>query len=129
MVPRMHTGWRKILHFVLAVALIAAPLVPAFGMPHHVAQKQVAEVLDSHDHGAHAHIAPEASTDTATAQANCVQHDGCDGSCCATCAQYFTANPGAAPDSSPMHSIQSPVVAALHPTLYVASLIRPPQAV
>ena len=77
---------RFALSFVLTLALAGAPVVQVLAM----AASSAPDSTGMHaGHGAQQHDAAPVFTNESHSNA-CAQHDLCDGSCCANCAQCFT---------------------------------------
>ena len=115
----------RLLALALAVAVLSAPIVPAFafnvlspatdGASHHMSIV--------HDYGDHA------DPQTVSDESPCAQHDACQGQCCATCAQCSTVTAMSMEFLSPLHSVRTPVVPRLHASEILAQLNRPPRVV
>lgn len=104
-----------LLSLLLSLAVALAPVLPALA--------SVSKAADPHAaHAAHM------EKGTSAKQAPCAQHDGCNGQCCAACAQCFTAAISVAPVSKPSLPIQVPTKQHLHSYLMIAAHNRPPQA-
>lgn len=110
----------NLLSLWLVLALVMAPVLPAFAMAIKAGDAHAAHV--SHD-GQQANL----SDPTAEKQVPCTQHDSCNGQCCAFCAQCFNAVSPAALGYIQPHPIQTPVLTTLHPRIFVASPDRPPR--
>ena len=110
-----------VLHSLLALALLLAPLVST-AMPMESAVAPAAVTADA-EH-AHHHTSVEGSSDSAP----CDQHANCEGTCCAACAHCVTGAPMRANPTSDYHPVQAPAESRLHSTLVVSSPSRPPNA-
>lgn len=106
----------------LALSLLVAPLAPAFAAAAPAKDAHAAATAAMHaDHA-------EISHDTATGQqdASCTQHEQCSGSCCAACAQCYTAVSSVPASFAAVLAVYSPTVPRLHDRLTVAPHDRPP---
>ncbi|MBI3546620.1 MAG: hypothetical protein HY081_08530 [Gammaproteobacteria bacterium] len=102
------------LSLLLALAVALLPMLPAFAA--------ISKGADAHAaHAAHM------QKDAASKQAPCDQHDGCNGQCCAACAQCFTAAVSMALVFKPSFPVQVPAQQQLHSFLMIAAHNRPPQ--
>ncbi len=122
---------RKTLSWLAALATVAlalAPVLPAFA---HTS----APAAGAADHpvAAHAHHAPAGSGGEAARigsdleGAPCSQHGDCNASCCATCAQCFTAAMLSPPPSWPaVLPMRVPTIVRLALEAPPETLIRPP---
>ncbi len=122
---------RGVISLWVAASLLMAPLAPSLAavLPADTtahathASAAVAHAADLHaDHGK-AHPAADASGHQDN---SCDQHDRCSGSCCATCAQCFTATSAMPAMFLTTHSPRLSGVPRLHDRLVVAVHNRPP---
>jgi len=111
---------RWVISLAVTVALLGAPVLPAMA-------SAPADTAAHAMHAGHDNAGKMASTDGQPA-AGCAQHDQCDGKCCATCAQCFTAAFNFSTSSSETYSVQFPTVLHLDDRLTVAVHNRPPTA-
>lgn len=105
---------------LLVLAIVIAPVLPAFGMA--LARSDV--VSAAHDGPAH-DMSPHAAD--ADILSDCTQHHDCHGQCCTFCAQCFTVVFFVQPDYVASHPVQTPVLSQLHSLVLVTSLDRPPR--
>ena len=117
-VSNVFSQW--VISLAVAVALLGAPVLPAMAS---VPPDAAAHAM----HADHGKAGEMASADGQPA-AGCVQHDQCDGKCCATCAQCFTAAFNFSIASIQTYSVQFPTVLHLDDRLTVAVHNRPPTA-
>ena len=114
---------RFALSFVLTLALAGTPVVQALAMAassapgstgmhagHGASQHDAAPVLKNESHGS-----------------ACAQHDLCDGSCCANCAQCFTGTPSSLLYTDILRPVLTPSVHRLALHTLVALRERPPR--
>ena len=115
----------RLLALALAVAVLSAPIVPAFAFNvlSPAMDYTLSQTSTAHDHGDHA------DTQTVPDENPCAQHDACQGQCCATCAQCFTVMASCMQIVPPLHSVRTPVVPRLHASEILAQLNRPPRVV
>lgn len=119
------TSLRFLLHSLLALALLVAPLASnAAPIEHHAAMDAIAGDAAHAQHEHHDTSAPVPSK-----PAPCDQHADCDGLCCAACAHCATAALARSTPTAYFRPIQTPAEPHLHSTLVVSSPSRPPQAV
>ncbi len=104
---------------ILAVAVAAAPVLPTLAFVSNDHSNQSAE---------HANHNMAVEQQAAHASVPCTDHDGCNGQCCATCAQCFTGAIQLPPGLSHTKPVQTAVVPRLHSVLLVALHNRPPQS-
>ncbi len=112
-------SFKTLLASILALALTAAPLFPAAAATAHGQDAHAA-------HAGHSTVQPGATDGSISKTAPCSQHDGCNGQCCAACAQCVIA---VLTLSSPFlltHTVLSSTVPRLHDRLPVAPHDRPP---
>jgi hypothetical protein len=105
---------------LLVLAIMIAPVLPAFGM----ALAKSDAVSAAHDGQAHDMSQHATGADTLP---DCTQHHDCHGQCCAFCAQCFTAVLFVQPDYIFSHPVQTPALSQLHSFVLVTSLDRPPR--
>ncbi len=111
--------FRTVLACVLTFSLLAPPLVPAAAATAHGQDAHAA-------HAGHSTVSPGATDGSISKISPCSQHDGCNGQCCAACAQCFTAVFTLSPPFLPTHTVLFPIVPRLHDRLPVAPHDRPP---
>ena len=123
---------RLVISLAFVMALVAAPVIPAMAFVSQHDQSHAAHEGPVKETG---HASPQQEsevngcTGTAAAGADCEQHDFCNGQCCATCVQCFTAALMVFPHSTYSHSIQAPIVQRLRVLFRVAVRHRPPRAI
>jgi len=115
---------RIALSLILSLALAGAPVVQALAM---------AGSSPSHAAGIHAGHATQ--QDAAASAHNhkqhnspCAQHDSCNGSCCASCAQCFTGVPPLQFHTDVMRPVLTPSVHRLSFSSLISLRERPPRA-
>lgn len=108
----------RLLAGVTAVALVLAPVFPAFG---HTRAADMPAAHTTVQHAEHADLTGTAKTSP------CSQHEGCSTQCCAACAQCFTAAVMILPSGALLHPVRLATASQLHPLLLVAPHNRPPQ--
>ncbi len=108
------------LTFLLALSVAVAPVFPAFAS---VWKNADSQTIHAEHADAHATVTPPADL----SQSPCDKHDNCNGYCCATCAQCFTAMVVAPIEIARARSIQTPTVRRFHPHSVVATPHRPPR--
>lgn len=115
----------SVLHRLLALALLLAPLVST-AMPVEGSVEAAAMTAEAgHAHAAHGDASAEVSSDSMP----CDQHANCEGMCCAACAHCVTGAPMRVDPTSDFRPVQAPGESRLHSTLVVSAPSRPPQAV
>lgn len=122
------------LTLVLAVTLAGAPALRAVAMTASFAP-------DAHAHHS-MYSADNAAVQAASGEmsgapvalksadqplSSCVQHDFCNGQCCASCAQCFTAVSLRLPGGDALHAVLTPVAPQLLFNNFVSQLKRPPR--
>jgi hypothetical protein len=105
---------------LLVLAIMIAPVLPAFGM----ALAKSDAVSAAHDGPAHDKSQHATDADTLP---DCTQHHDCHSQCCAFCAQCFTAVFFVLPDYVVSHPVQTPVLSQLHSLVLITSPDRPPR--
>ncbi len=115
---------KSVLHRLLALALMLAPLVStAMPIEQSVAPAAVATGAGHAHYGAH-----DASIPPTSESVPCGQHADCDSQCCAACAHCATAVPAPVDTGMRFRPVQAAIETYLHSTLVVSSPSRPPQA-
>jgi hypothetical protein len=130
----IHRPWSQwVISLAVSAALLLAPVLPAVAF---------APMADDTAHAAHASAAdagagrsetpaPHADHGKAAGSgktSSCDQHAACSKTCCAACAQCFTAAFTLSSSLPSTSAIQSPTVPRLHDRLTVAPHLRPPAA-
>ena len=113
--------------FVIAFALLLAPVLPQLALAFNVHPAHGQHQLGHSEHAAHAeqhavHDQAQVSDDGA-----CDQQASCGGSCCAACAYHGMAAPVISTDGATLRSVQTAGRQHLHDILIVSSLSRPPK--
>ena len=114
---------RFALSFVLTLALAGTPVVQALAM---AASSAPGSAGMHAGHGAQQHDAALVLKNGSRGNA-CAQHDLCDGSCCANCAQCFTGAPPLLFYTDVLHPTLTPSVHRLAFRILVALRERPPR--
>lgn len=126
--PARSSYRQRLIAAVAVLALVSALLLPVLAR---AAQSSEAHAV--HAAQAHHHHGPDAAATKAAAAEDgmsfsCDQHGNCNGQCCATCAQCFTAAAVFAPlFASPNRAVRLPTVSHLRLHAPASRLIRPPQ--
>lgn len=122
----MAAAVQTLFKFVIALALLAAPVMPQLALAFNAHPAHAQHQLGHSEHAAHAehhaHDQAQVSDDGA-----CDQQASCGGSCCAACAYHGMAAPVTSADGAALRSVQTAGRQHLHDILIVSSLSRPPK--
>jgi hypothetical protein len=111
---------------LLALALVAGPLLPAFAAP--APADGGTDKVAAHAHHGDEAGAAQSGASSDEVPASCTQHETCAFQCCAACAHCATATLDAPlAVSTDFKSLQLPIVPATFLVLPPAGPIRPPQ--
>lgn len=111
--------------YLLALSIAWAPTMSAFASTRMSAEMNAAEVTAPMHHVDHAGAYVECDTDSATPLA---QHAHCHAHCCVACSMSFMQTNTIRVNTEPGHSLQVPLVGALHPDSPATPLLRPPRS-
>lgn len=107
------------------MALALSPILPGMAFVEPAGPEHALHASHASETGEHAHHGSMADEKPSP----CAQHDGCQGQCCATCVQCFTATMSVPAAPSGARPVQFATVHTLLDSLLVSFLNRPPSAV
>lgn len=118
------SAFHPLLHLIAAVAVVFAPILSDVALADRADAAHVMHAAGHHDDGHDGEQVDPGSSDKL--RSSCAQR--CQGQCCATCVQCFTATTHAPAADSGALPVQFPTVGTLLDFLVVTFLNRPPSA-
>lgn len=123
----MAAAVQTLFKFVIALALMAAPVLPQLALAFDAHPAHPQQQLGHSEHAAHAEHHAGHDQAQVSDDATCGDQASCGGSCCAACAYHGMAPPAIFADGAALRSVQTAGRQHFHDILIVSSLSRPPR--